>query len=88
MSSQTQDTTLLHRTDGAPLSPLSTVVIPPDHVGEFVIAGTGRRVWWTGRVAIGLLYQPERRCEPVAQSALWVQELMLRKPRRSGVIHF
>jgi len=39
---------------------------PLGHVGEFVIPGTGRRVWWTGRVAIGLLYQPERFKAPLA----------------------
>lgn len=39
---------------------------PLGHVGEFVIPGTGRRVWWTGRVAIGLLYQPQRFVAPVA----------------------
>jgi hypothetical protein len=39
---------------------------PLGHVGEFVIPGTGRRVWWTGRVAIGLLYQPERFRAPLA----------------------
>ncbi len=38
---------------------------PLGHVGEFVIPGTGRRVWWTGRVAIGLLYQPERFSAPL-----------------------
>ena len=31
--------------------------IPPGHVGEFVIPATGQRIWWTGRVAIGLLHQ-------------------------------
>jgi len=53
------------------------VTIPPGHVGEFVIPGTGRRVWWTGRVAIGLLHQPQRCVDPLAESSLWVQQLML-----------
>jgi len=52
------------------------VTIPPGHVGEFVIPGTGRRVWWTGRVAIGLLHQPERHVESTA----WIQTLMLGRP--------
>jgi len=52
------------------------VPIPTGHVGPFVIPGTGRTVWWTGRVAIGLRHQPQR-FEPVAQSSLWVQKLML-----------
>ena len=55
------------------------VAIPPGHVGEFVIPGTGRRVWWTGRVAIGLLHRPERCIEPTTQSSLWIQQLMLGK---------
>ena len=63
------------------------VTIPRDHVGEFVIPGTGRLVWWTGRVAIGLRYQPQRSGEPPGQSALWVQKLMLCKPRRISVAH-
>lgn len=53
------------------------VPIPHGHVGEFVIPGTGRRVWWTGRVAIGLRYQPQRCLEPLARSSLWIQDLML-----------
>ena len=53
------------------------VTIPPGHVGEFVIPGTGRRVWWTGRVAIGLLHQPEHSFGPTGSSSLWVQELLL-----------
>lgn len=52
------------------------VPIPAGHVGPFVIPGTGRTVWWTGRVAIGLRHQPVR-FEAVAQSSLWVQKLML-----------
>jgi hypothetical protein len=43
---------------------------PLGHVGEFVIPGTGRRVWWTGRVAIGLLYQPERFRAPLVLDLL------------------
>jgi len=59
------------------------VTIPPGHIGEFVIPGTGRRVWWTGRVAIGLLHQPQRCVEPPAQSSLWIQTLMLARPGRT-----
>jgi hypothetical protein len=58
------------------------VTMPPGHVGELVIPGTGRRVWWTGRVAIGLLHQPQRYFEPSAQSALWIQKVLLGKPGR------
>lgn len=60
------------------------VAIPPGHVGPFVIPGTGRLVWWTGRVAIGLRHQPERYFEPLGQSSLWIQRLMLGARRRSA----
>lgn len=53
------------------------VDIPPGHIGPVVLPGTGRLVYWTGRVAIGLRHQPAARCEAVPQSALWVQDLML-----------
>ena len=60
------------------------MAIPPGHVGEFVIPGTGRRVWWTGRVAIGLLHQPEGRFGSSTQSALWIQDLLLSKSMLAG----
>ena len=53
------------------------VAIPRGHVGEFVIPGTGKLVWWTGRVAIGLRHTPQRCMEPMGQSSLWIQTLML-----------
>jgi hypothetical protein len=68
-------------------SSVPPVAIPPGHVGEFVIPGTGRRVWWTGRVAIGLLHQPQRCFEPVAQSSLWIQRLMLGKSQKTRAAH-
>jgi hypothetical protein len=84
MSSEAQDASN-SRQYGIDLSSSAPpVAIPTSHVGEFVIPGTGRRVWWTGRVAIGLRYQPERNHEPPAQSALWVQKLLLRKPGRTN----
>jgi len=55
--------------------------IPHGHVGPVVLPGTGRMVWWTGRVAIGLRHQPTRNFGPITQSALWVQSLMLRSGR-------
>lgn len=60
------------------------VAIPRGHVGEFVIPGTGKRVWWTGRVAIGLRYQPQRCLEPSSASAQWIQSLMLARPRAAA----
>jgi hypothetical protein len=56
------------------------VEIPPGHVGPVVLPGSGRLIWWTGRVAIGLRHQPERHHEMPSQSALWLQELMLGRP--------
>lgn len=53
------------------------VPIPRDHVGEFVIPGSGRRIWWTGRVAVGLHYQREPVTKEQARSARWVQALLL-----------
>ena len=53
------------------------VEIPEGHIGPVILPGTGRMIWWTGRVAIGLRHVPDRRYEPVSQSALWVQNLML-----------
>ncbi|MES3015581.1 MAG: hypothetical protein V4750_17880 [Pseudomonadota bacterium] len=57
------------------------VAVPPGHVGPVVVPGTGRLVWWTGRVAIGLRYQPERSLAAASQSALWIQDLMLKRGR-------
>ena len=60
------------------------VAIPRGHVGEFVIPGTGKLIWWTGRVAIGLHHRPVRCVDPMAQSALWIQRLLRGKPRGTG----
>ena len=59
------------------------VHIPPGHVGPVVLPGTGRMVWWTGRVAIGLRHQTTRNFGPMSQSALWVQRLMLTRQGRA-----
>ena len=53
------------------------VPVPPGHVGPVMLPGTGRMVWWTGRVAIGLRHEPLRRNDMLSQSALWLQDLML-----------
>jgi hypothetical protein len=47
-----------------------------------VLSGTGRLVWWTGRVAIGLRHVPVQRQPTGTQSMLWLQKLMLDKRRR------
>jgi hypothetical protein len=50
----------------------------PSQPGRVRLPGTGREVYWTGRVAIGLRHQPHRDYEqPVPQSSLWIQELLL-----------
>ena len=49
-----QDRTTSLRTRGiAPASSAPPVDIPPGHVGEFVIPGTGRRVWWVAPMGVG-----------------------------------
>ena len=58
-------------------SALPLVEIPPGHVGPVVLPGSGRMVWWTGRVAIGLRHERGRHHETPTQSALWVQTLMI-----------
>jgi hypothetical protein len=72
------DTTpgILHNADAPP------VAIPPGHVGPVFLPGSGRLIWWTGRVAIGLRHQPQRHFEAIGQSALWLQDLMLAKDNR------
>ncbi len=60
---------------------LSVPDIPLGHVGPVLLPGTGRLVWWTGRVAIGLRHQPTRH-EVLSQSASWLQSLLLGRARR------
>lgn len=69
---------LIHANDAAP-----PVQIPPGHIGPVVLPGTGRMVWWTGRVAIGLRHQPTRNFGPITQSAIWIQSVLLRQPARN-----
>jgi hypothetical protein len=66
------ETSAIHLHDDAP-----PVQIPPGHVGPVVLPGSGRLVWWTGRVAIGLRHQPQRHFAVPSRSALWLQALML-----------
>ena len=58
-------------------SALPLVEIPPGHVGPVVLPGSGRMIWWTGRVAIGLRHESGRPYEMPSHSALWVQNLMI-----------
>jgi hypothetical protein len=52
--------------------------IPTGHTGPVLLSDTGRTVWWTGRVAIGLRYEPARHGQAHGQSALWIQNVLLR----------
>ena len=52
--------------------------LPEGHVGPFMLSDTGRMVWWTGRVAIGLRYEPPRHVEAQGQSAEWIQKVLLK----------
>jgi len=61
------------------------VQVPRGHIGPVVLPGTGRMVWWTGRVAIGLRHQAPRNFGGTSQSALWLQSLMLQGGRRELV---
>lgn len=54
------------------------IEIPKGHLGPVLLSGSGRTVWWTGRVAIGLRYEPPRSMESHGQSALWLQGLLLK----------
>lgn len=67
------ETSAIHLRDDAP----PPVEIPPGHIGPVVLPDSGRLVWWTGRVAIGLRHQPQRHFDMPSQSALWLQSLML-----------
>jgi hypothetical protein len=86
-SEQHQGATISHPHGIDHSSSAPPVTIPVGHVGEFVIPGTGRRVWWTGRVAIGLLHQPEHSFGPTGSSSLWIQDLLLGKSNRHSAGH-
>jgi hypothetical protein len=63
-----------------PLSPPpgQPLGIPEGHVGPYILV-SGRMIYWTGRVAIGLRHQPHRRVDqPMSKGAVWVQNVMLR----------
>lgn len=65
----------IHHSEAAP--PLG---LPKDYTGLVVLPGTGRLVYWTGRVAIGLLHSEHSR-EPAAlsRSAEWLQRCLLER---------
>ena len=49
---------------------------PTDYVGPLSLPGGRRMVWWTGRVAIGLLHEPHRPTQ--TSGGDWLQALLLR----------
>ena len=51
--------------------------VPKDYVGPVTVPGTGREVYWTGRVAIGLRHEAPRRIETLGSQEVWVQKLLL-----------
>lgn len=61
--------------------------IPAGHVGPVFLPGSGRLVWWTGRVAIGLRHESASRRVEVSRSALWLQDLMLSTRRAAAAGH-
>jgi hypothetical protein len=76
--------------DGGPVPPAIDsfsagelgIEVPKGHIGPVLLSGTGRTVWWTGRVAIGLRYQPPRHAEAFGPSAPQLQDALLRPGRR------
>ncbi len=58
-------------------SEVPPVSMPSGYTGPAWLPGTGRMIFWTGRVAIGLRHEPPRRVEATVQSGGWVQSLML-----------
>ena len=61
-----------HNSDAPPVS------VPRGYVGPVYIPSTGRMVWWTGRVAIGLRHQAVAHGDEVlSQSASWLQRVVL-----------
>lgn len=60
----------------------------PEHRGPVTLPGTGRMVFWTGRVVIGIRYQPAPDYEqPVPSSQLWVQDVMLARTQPGETSH-
>jgi len=55
------------------------VEVPTGYLGPVVLPGSGRLIYWTGRVAIGLRHQAPQNYDAPSQSALWVQDLLLHK---------
>ena len=59
------------------------LAIPAGYSGPLTFPGSGKTVWWTGRVAIGLRHQQARQ-GAVAQSGTWIQDLLLEQHRMAA----
>ncbi len=55
--------------------------LPAGYVGPAWLPGTGRMIWWTGRVAIGLRHEAPHH-DPAMPSPGWVQPLILSSSSR------
>lgn len=56
--------------------------VPPGYRGPIWLSDTGRMVWWTGRVAIGLRHE---RAWNDPLPVQWVQRLMMLCPSARGL---
>jgi len=85
MPSQSQIRTSVAASNDSGALSLATppVPLPAGHVGPVMLPGTGRMVYWTGRVAIGLRHEAPHH-EELSRSALWLQDLMLGGSRRAA----
>ena len=60
-----------------PMTEAPPVALPKGYVGPAWLPGTGRMIFWTGRVAIGLRHEAPPHALLNTASANWVQSLML-----------
>jgi len=65
-----EEASIQHHHDAPPVD------LPSGYVGPAWLPGTGRMIFWTGRVAIGLRHEPAPRVASAANGD-WLQSLML-----------
>lgn len=66
----------IHHADASPPAGM-----PPGYVGPFVLPATGRPIYWTGRVAIGIRHTPVRAPHPISCTSARLQTALLRRDR-------
>jgi hypothetical protein len=71
---QAQGSDVIRHSSSAP-----PVDLPVGYLGPVVLPGSGKLIYWTGRVAIGLRHQAPQNYDAPSQSALWVQDLLLHR---------